>query len=153
MSTYSWDIRPKDLRLPGGPSQPLGSAAPSSSVPASADVELNGTAIKERLMANRLPESCVWDDVITASIMEFTHSQVWSKLYSSLATETAKTGRHTKLEVFCWYLPHMRLQKFQNFGMQGEKIYNVCISEGHKYCTHLQVDLDICNHLWYFSKV
>ncbi|XP_023711739.1 nephrin isoform X2 [Cryptotermes secundus] len=59
MSAYSWDIRPKDLRLPGGPSQALGSAAPSSSVAASADVELNGTAIKERLMANRLPESCV----------------------------------------------------------------------------------------------
>jgi hypothetical protein len=58
-SSYSWDIRPKDLRLPGGPSQPLGSAAPSSGAPASADLELNGTAIKERLMANRLPESCV----------------------------------------------------------------------------------------------
>jgi hypothetical protein len=59
VSAYSWDIRPKDLRLPGGPSEALGPAAPSSSVPASADVELNGTAIKERLMANRLPESCV----------------------------------------------------------------------------------------------
>ncbi|XP_054258720.1 nephrin-like [Macrosteles quadrilineatus] len=38
---YSWELRPKDLSLSG------------------ADPELNGTAIKERLMASRLPESCV----------------------------------------------------------------------------------------------
>jgi hypothetical protein len=59
VSTYSWDIRPKELRLPGGPSQPLGSTATPSNIPVAADMELNGTAIKERLMANRLPESCV----------------------------------------------------------------------------------------------
>lgn len=40
---YCWEERPNDLCLPG---QGL-------------DPELNGDAIKERLMANRLPESCV----------------------------------------------------------------------------------------------
>ncbi|KAJ1528418.1 hypothetical protein ONE63_006832 [Megalurothrips usitatus] len=49
-STYSWDLRPKDLRL---------STSPSSGVGEKRDLELNGTAIKERLMSSRVPESCV----------------------------------------------------------------------------------------------
>ncbi|XP_069700710.1 neural cell adhesion molecule 2-like [Periplaneta americana] len=66
VSAYSWDIRPKDLRLPGGGSSGGGhSSSPGSAscvtpgAVAATDMELNGTAIKERLMANRLPESCV----------------------------------------------------------------------------------------------
>ncbi|CAG9863888.1 unnamed protein product [Phyllotreta striolata] len=47
--TYPRETRPKDLRLGNG----------SSTVHSAVDVELNGLAIKERLMANRLPESCV----------------------------------------------------------------------------------------------
>ncbi|KAJ9597407.1 hypothetical protein L9F63_011728, partial [Diploptera punctata] len=54
--TYSWDIRPKDLRLS---SHVTLEKPPVPATSTAADVELNGTAIKERLMANRLPESCV----------------------------------------------------------------------------------------------
>ncbi|XP_039282695.1 synaptogenesis protein syg-2 [Nilaparvata lugens] len=66
---YSWELRPKELRLesisPPTPSS-LNAVPTTVVVPASAvgsatskDIELNGTAIKERLMASRLPESCV----------------------------------------------------------------------------------------------
>ncbi|XP_068081758.1 neural cell adhesion molecule 2 [Anabrus simplex] len=59
---YSWELRPKDLRLTGThslcPEQP--ELEPEPPTPGTAaEMELNGTAIKERLMANRLPESCV----------------------------------------------------------------------------------------------
>ncbi|XP_075223861.1 nephrin-like [Lycorma delicatula] len=59
---YSWELRPKELRLetlagPTGPGSGTG-AAPAPG-PGGKDFELNGTAIKERLMASRLPESCV----------------------------------------------------------------------------------------------
>ncbi|XP_056629830.1 hemicentin-1 [Diorhabda sublineata] len=47
--TFPRESRPKDLRLGNG----------SSTVHGVTDLELNGIAIKERLMANRLPESCV----------------------------------------------------------------------------------------------
>ncbi|XP_034239115.1 neural cell adhesion molecule 2-like [Thrips palmi] len=46
----SWDLRPKDLRL---------SKSPSSSSTDRRDLELNGSAIKDRLMSSRVPESCV----------------------------------------------------------------------------------------------
>lgn len=48
--TFPRESRPKDLRLGNGNSATLQRAT---------DLELNGLAIKERLMANRLPESCV----------------------------------------------------------------------------------------------
>ncbi|KAJ8924236.1 hypothetical protein NQ315_007027 [Exocentrus adspersus] len=48
--TFPRESRPKDLRLGNGNSATLQRAT---------DLELNGIAIKERLMANRLPESCV----------------------------------------------------------------------------------------------
>ncbi|XP_074042436.1 sidestep II transmembrane protein, partial [Leptinotarsa decemlineata] len=47
--TFPRESRPKDLRLGNG----------SSTLQRVTDLELNGIAIKERLMANRLPESCV----------------------------------------------------------------------------------------------
>nr|CAH7744196.1 unnamed protein product [Callosobruchus chinensis] len=47
--TFPRESRPKDLRLGNG----------SSTLQRVTDVELNGLAIKERLMASRLPESCV----------------------------------------------------------------------------------------------
>ncbi|XP_049820104.1 neural cell adhesion molecule 2, partial [Aethina tumida] len=47
MGTFPRDSRPKDLYLENSPTKKSG------------DLELNGLAIKERLMANRLPESCV----------------------------------------------------------------------------------------------
>ncbi|CAG9820832.1 unnamed protein product [Phaedon cochleariae] len=47
--TFPRESRPKDLRLGNG----------SSTLQRVSDLELNGVAIKERLMANRLPESCV----------------------------------------------------------------------------------------------
>ncbi|XP_050504924.1 neural cell adhesion molecule 2 [Diabrotica virgifera virgifera] len=47
--TFPRESRPKDLRLGNG----------SSTLHGVTDLELNGMAIKERLMANRLPESCV----------------------------------------------------------------------------------------------
>ncbi|KAK9700737.1 hypothetical protein QE152_g31061 [Popillia japonica] len=50
VGTFPRDSRPKDLRLGNGN---------TSSLQRTADLELNGLAIKERLMANRLPESCV----------------------------------------------------------------------------------------------
>ncbi|XP_044745589.1 neural cell adhesion molecule 2 [Coccinella septempunctata] len=50
LGTFPRDSRPKDLRLGNGNSSTLQRAS---------DVEFNGFAIKERLMANRLPESCV----------------------------------------------------------------------------------------------
>ncbi|KAL3287261.1 hypothetical protein HHI36_001737 [Cryptolaemus montrouzieri] len=50
VDTFPKDSRPKDLRL-GNES--------SSTLLKATDLELNGFAIKERLMANRLPESCV----------------------------------------------------------------------------------------------
>ncbi|XP_030763471.1 nephrin-like [Sitophilus oryzae] len=46
VGTFPRDSRPKDLCLTNGNSR-------------SSDLELNGLAIKERLMASRLPESCV----------------------------------------------------------------------------------------------
>lgn len=49
VGTFPRDSRPKDLRLGNG----------SSATLQKTDLELNGLAIKERLMANRLPESCV----------------------------------------------------------------------------------------------
>lgn len=49
ITTLPRDSRPKDLRLGNGNTLTLQKT----------DVELNGLAIKERLMANRLPESCV----------------------------------------------------------------------------------------------
>lgn len=51
VGTFPRDSRPKDLRLGNGNSSTLQQRA--------TDLELNGLAIKERLMANRLPESCV----------------------------------------------------------------------------------------------
>lgn len=48
VGTFPRDSRPKDLRLGNG-----------STLHKATDLELNGLAIKERLMANRLPESCV----------------------------------------------------------------------------------------------
>ncbi|XP_050308280.1 nephrin [Anthonomus grandis grandis] len=48
--TFPRDTRPKDLCLNNGNHLTLARTS---------DVELNGLAIKERLMANRLPESCV----------------------------------------------------------------------------------------------
>ncbi|RZF42473.1 hypothetical protein LSTR_LSTR004392 [Laodelphax striatellus] len=68
--SYSWELRPKELRLesisPPTPSS-LNAVPTTVVVPAptaasatiTKDIELNGTAIKERLMASRLPESCV----------------------------------------------------------------------------------------------
>lgn len=50
VGTFPRDSRPKDLRLGNGSSTLQKTAT---------DLELNGLAIKERLMANRLPESCV----------------------------------------------------------------------------------------------
>ncbi|XP_066147993.1 neural cell adhesion molecule 2 isoform X1 [Euwallacea fornicatus] len=50
VGTFPRDSRPKDLCLGNGSSSTLARAS---------DLELNGLAIKERLMANRLPESCV----------------------------------------------------------------------------------------------
>jgi hypothetical protein len=50
VGTFPRDSRPKDLRLGNGSSSTLQRAT---------DLELNGLAIKERLMASRLPESCV----------------------------------------------------------------------------------------------
>lgn len=50
VGTFPRDSRPKDLRLGNGN---------TSTIQRTTDVELNGLAIKERLMANRLPESCV----------------------------------------------------------------------------------------------
>ncbi|XP_022921260.2 neural cell adhesion molecule 2, partial [Onthophagus taurus] len=50
VGTFPRDSRPKDLRLGNGN---------SSTLQRTTDMELNGLAIKERLMANRLPESCV----------------------------------------------------------------------------------------------
>ncbi|KAG5871603.1 hypothetical protein JTB14_007923 [Gonioctena quinquepunctata] len=47
--TFPRESRPKDLRLGNG----------STTLQRITDLELNGIAIKERLMANRLPESCV----------------------------------------------------------------------------------------------
>nr|CAD7397590.1 unnamed protein product [Timema poppensis] len=56
--SYSWEHRPKDLRLPVSTSS--GNHVTLETGQTSVvDPELNGTAIKERLMANRLPESCV----------------------------------------------------------------------------------------------
>ncbi|KAF5272524.1 hypothetical protein FQA39_LY07848 [Lamprigera yunnana] len=49
LGTFSRDARPKNLQLDNGSSPTLQKT----------DLELNGLAIKERLMANRLPESCV----------------------------------------------------------------------------------------------
>ncbi|KAK3926846.1 D-aminoacyl-tRNA deacylase [Frankliniella fusca] len=65
-TAYSWDLRQKDLRLSPGSVAP-GTLAPGSAAPGSLallggerrDLELNGTAIKERLMSSRVPESCV----------------------------------------------------------------------------------------------
>lgn len=60
MVTFPRDSRPKDLRL--GLNTTTGSITITSgtaTVARSTDLELNGLAIKERLMANRLPESCV----------------------------------------------------------------------------------------------
>lgn len=48
VGTFPRDSRPKDLRLGNG-----------ATLHKATDLELNGLAIKERLMANRLPESCV----------------------------------------------------------------------------------------------
>ncbi|KAH1001175.1 hypothetical protein HUJ04_013422 [Dendroctonus ponderosae] len=50
VGTFPRDSRPKDLCLGNGN---------SSTLARTSDLELNGLAIKERLMANRLPESCV----------------------------------------------------------------------------------------------
>ncbi|KAK9884228.1 hypothetical protein WA026_005177 [Henosepilachna vigintioctopunctata] len=50
VGTFPRESRPKDLRLGNGNSTTLDGVH---------DLELNGFAIKERLMANRLPESCV----------------------------------------------------------------------------------------------
>ena len=55
-SAYSWDLRPKDLRLPTSPSS--GGSGVGVGLERR-DLELNGTAIKERLMSSRVPESCV----------------------------------------------------------------------------------------------
>ncbi|KAK4884506.1 hypothetical protein RN001_000777 [Aquatica leii] len=49
LGTFPRDSRPKNLQLGNG----------SSATLQKTDLELNGLAIKERLMANRLPESCV----------------------------------------------------------------------------------------------
>ncbi|XP_060524523.1 nephrin [Cylas formicarius] len=49
IGTFPRDSRPKDLQLSNG----------HSTVSRVSDLELNGNAIKERLMASRLPESCV----------------------------------------------------------------------------------------------
>lgn len=50
VGTFPRDARPKNLRLGNGS---------TTLQKTTTDVELNGLAIKERLMANRLPESCV----------------------------------------------------------------------------------------------
>lgn len=47
--TFPRESRPKDLQL----------GTESATLQRAPDVELNGLAIKERLMASRLPESCV----------------------------------------------------------------------------------------------
>ncbi|KAL1502267.1 hypothetical protein ABEB36_007433 [Hypothenemus hampei] len=49
VGTFPRDSRPKDLCLGNG----------STTLARTSDMEFNGLAIKERLMANRLPESCV----------------------------------------------------------------------------------------------
>ncbi|CAH0551847.1 unnamed protein product [Brassicogethes aeneus] len=51
VGTFPRDSRPKDLHLENGNNSPTKKSTN--------DMELNGLAIKERLMANRLPESCV----------------------------------------------------------------------------------------------
>ncbi|XP_017771245.1 PREDICTED: nephrin [Nicrophorus vespilloides] len=53
VGTFPRETRPKDLRLGNGSSATMTRATQQT------DLELNGLAIKERLMANRLPESCV----------------------------------------------------------------------------------------------
>lgn len=58
-AAYSWDLRPKDLRLSPGSGAPGALGAAGLLGGERRDLELNGTAIKERLMSSRVPESCV----------------------------------------------------------------------------------------------
>lgn len=65
-NSATWDARPKELRISNinSATLPLSSSSSTSSSlqktqERSMDIELNGLAIKERLMASRLPESCV----------------------------------------------------------------------------------------------
>ncbi|PSN35191.1 hypothetical protein C0J52_22579 [Blattella germanica] len=82
-TTYSWDMRPKDLRL----EKPPVPAAPSAT-----DMELNGTAIKERLMANRLPESCIDKGVLVLLTKGIPMSRDTLRRRSVNANETGHRG-------------------------------------------------------------
>lgn len=57
VGTFPRDARPKDLRLGNGSNTLQPQQQQQQRI--ATESELNGLAIKERLMANRLPESCV----------------------------------------------------------------------------------------------
>lgn len=56
VGTFPRNSRPKDLSLGNNGT---GGGGVAATLAKTTDLELNGLAIKERLMASRLPESCV----------------------------------------------------------------------------------------------